>query len=400
MLNQSERSQSLEKVSICDMYIYIYCIVLVRLYNHISVFETSEADLAVLGSCFHDTLCFDLTFKVSCPWHPQVEWTSHCCCCPPFWRFPAFVPCLLLGWTTKRVKMRNPTCQNCRWPNIQPCPWACRDRVLFFHEGFEKNIKKKKRHTSVYSVWSALVLHTVYLSNINFLAQLKSKTFGKSVILCLAVIRLLSRYPFFVASTMVLFVFSDLGLGTVVNIVFHAGTETTTVGPAFSFSVMTLSRDSLKGGGSRFTAAALNNSKKVFDQKKKQSLHSLIHGNCRIKRLHLLVIKLPVRPCRGLKKSRFFLFTETADTASGAWLIAVLVIGLSGVWPFAKLGMLLYAWLTPPSSLKKSRRGRILVFLDEYGKYSFLEAKTWRLAESKANKRTKNTGLPRTTIII
>lgn len=47
---------------------------------------------------------------------------------------------------------------------------------------------------------------------------------------------------------MVLFVFSDLGLGTVVNIVFFAGEDVTTIGPAFSFSVMTLSRDSLKGG--------------------------------------------------------------------------------------------------------------------------------------------------------
>lgn len=56
------------------------------------------------------------------------------------------------------------------------------------------------------------------------------------------------RYPLFVVSTMVLFVFSDLGLGTVVNIVFFAGEDVTTIGPAFSFSVMTLSRDSLKGG--------------------------------------------------------------------------------------------------------------------------------------------------------
>ena len=36
-------------------------------------------------------------------------------------------------------------------------------------------------------------------------------------------LRTSSRYPFFVVATMVLFVFSDLGLGTVVNIVFRAG---------------------------------------------------------------------------------------------------------------------------------------------------------------------------------
>lgn len=112
-------------------------------------------------------------------------------------------------------------------------------------------------------------------------------------------------YPFFVVATMVLFFFSDLGLGTVVNIVFRAGDEVVTIGPAFSFSVMTLSRDSIKGG---------------------------------------------------------------------AWLIAVLVIGLSGLWPFVKLGMLLYVWLTPPASLKKSKRGRLLQFLDEYGKYSLVDS--------------------------
>ena len=32
-----------------------------------------------------------------------------------------------------------------------------------------------------------------------------------------------SRYPFFVVATLVLFLFSDLGLGTVVNIAFRAG---------------------------------------------------------------------------------------------------------------------------------------------------------------------------------
>ena len=62
----------------------------------------------------------------------------------------------------------------------------------------------------------------------------------------------------------------------------------------------------------------------------------------------------------------------------GAWLIAVLVIGLSGLWPFVKLGMLLYVWLTPPASLKKSKRGRILLFLDEYGKYSFSTWACWK----------------------
>ena len=65
----------------------------------------------------------------------------------------------------------------------------------------------------------------------------------------------------------------------------------------------------------------------------------------------------------------------------GAWIIAVLVIGLSGVWPFVKLGMLLYAWLAPTATLKKGQRARLLVFLDEYGKYSclFQQHISWEL---------------------
>lgn len=60
--------------------------------------------------------------------------------------------------------------------------------------------------------------------------------------------------------------------------------------------------------------------------------------------------------------------------SGGAWLIAILVIGLSGVWPFVKLGMLLYAWLAPASMLQMSRRSEMLIFLDEYGKYSLVDS--------------------------
>ncbi|CAE7294731.1 KIF15 [Symbiodinium natans] len=112
-------------------------------------------------------------------------------------------------------------------------------------------------------------------------------------------------YPFFLVATMFLFLYSDLGLGTVINIVFQAGSERMKVGPAFSFSVLTLSRDSLRGG---------------------------------------------------------------------AWLLAVFIVGLSGVWPFVKLGLLLHVWLAPTTSLRPSRRSRMLLFLDEYGKYSLVDS--------------------------
>eukprot|EP00929_Paragymnodinium_shiwhaense_P037202 TRINITY_DN19864_c0_g1_i3.p1 TRINITY_DN19864_c0_g1~~TRINITY_DN19864_c0_g1_i3.p1 ORF type:complete len:1014 (+),score=119.31 TRINITY_DN19864_c0_g1_i3:68-3109(+) len=112
-------------------------------------------------------------------------------------------------------------------------------------------------------------------------------------------------YPFWVVGTIIIFVFSDLGLGTIVNIVFQAGDSTTTVGPAFSFSVLTIARDSIKGG---------------------------------------------------------------------AYLIATLVVGLSGIWPFAKLFMLLLAWLAPPSLLSLRIRGSWLEFLDQYGKFSLIDS--------------------------
>jgi len=115
-----------------------------------------------------------------------------------------------------------------------------------------------------------------------------------------------SAFPFLVASTILLFLFSDLGLGTVVNVVFSAsGQDSVTVGPAFSFSVLTLSRDSLVGG---------------------------------------------------------------------AYMLTILIVGLSGVWPFVKLGLLLLAWLGTQRWIRTRDRSRLLMFLDEYGKYSLVDS--------------------------
>jgi len=124
-----------------------------------------------------------------------------------------------------------------------------------------------------------------------------------SLAACQAIPRGLSLgYPFFLVSTMFLFLFSDLGLGTVINVIFQAGSEHMKIGPAFSFSVLTLSRDSLRGG---------------------------------------------------------------------AWLLALLIVGLSGVWPFVKLALLLHVWLAPTT---RPRRTKVLLFLDEYGKYSLVDS--------------------------
>merc|ERR1712217_93674 len=54
--------------------------------------------------------------------------------------------------------------------------------------------------------------------------------------------------------------------------------------------------------------------------------------------------------------------------------IAVVIVITSAIWPFAKLCLLLVAWLLPPRYLSVGRRGRILDMLDAWGKYSFLDS--------------------------
>lgn len=60
--------------------------------------------------------------------------------------------------------------------------------------------------------------------------------------------------------------------------------------------------------------------------------------------------------------------------SSGAYFIAVLTVITSGIWPFAKLFMLLICWLLPPRCWSLWRRGKILNALDAWGKYSFLDS--------------------------
>eukprot|EP00929_Paragymnodinium_shiwhaense_P111854 TRINITY_DN80144_c0_g1_i1.p1 TRINITY_DN80144_c0_g1~~TRINITY_DN80144_c0_g1_i1.p1 ORF type:complete len:1236 (-),score=244.74 TRINITY_DN80144_c0_g1_i1:316-4023(-) len=70
----------------------------------------------------------------------------------------------------------------------------------------------------------------------------------------------------------------------------------------------------------------------------------------------------------------FSLIESVIDSFSaGAVIIASATLCLSGIWPVIKLSLLIYCWLTPPSRLNVNRRGRILRFLDEYGKYSLLD---------------------------
>jgi len=55
---------------------------------------------------------------------------------------------------------------------------------------------------------------------------------------------------------------------------------------------------------------------------------------------------------------------------SQAYFLAAVVVVFSLIWPYAKLLMMMYAWLAP---LAASRRGALLVFLDQVGKWSLTD---------------------------
>ena len=51
----------------------------------------------------------------------------------------------------------------------------------------------------------------------------------------------------------------------------------------------------------------------------------------------------------------------------------LLVVGFSGIWPYAKLILMLVAWVTPESILSKDTRGTMLLKLDALSKFSLVD---------------------------
>jgi len=113
-------------------------------------------------------------------------------------------------------------------------------------------------------------------------------------------------FPVVTCATMVLFVYADICLATIINFDFSAGGETFTLGPALAFSVLIIAVDAW---------------------------------------------------------------------AAGAYCISICVAILSVTWPFVKLGLLIFAWYVPTETLSTEGRGKLLTFLDEYGKWSLID--TW-----------------------
>ena len=54
------------------------------------------------------------------------------------------------------------------------------------------------------------------------------------------------------------------------------------------------------------------------------------------------------------------------------WVVIIAVMGLSGAWPYSKLGLLLSAWILPPSRLGPKKRGQWIMLINASGKLQFI----------------------------
>jgi len=59
---------------------------------------------------------------------------------------------------------------------------------------------------------------------------------------------------------------------------------------------------------------------------------------------------------------------------AGVYPLSLLVAVFSGIWPYTKLILMVFAWSLPPRYLSIERRGRLLRFLDALGKWSLLDS--------------------------
>ena len=78
-----------------------------------------------------------------------------------------------------------------------------------------------------------------------------------------------------------------------------------------------------------------------------------------------------------LKVEEFFEFSMAASTIdiwnSGGKELALMILVFSGIWPYTKQIVTLVLWFTSPAQVSVSRRGSILLWLDFWGKWSFVD---------------------------
>mmetsp|Transcript_14969 Transcript_14969/g.20920 ORF Transcript_14969/g.20920 Transcript_14969/m.20920 type:complete len:1071 (+) Transcript_14969:86-3298(+) len=71
---------------------------------------------------------------------------------------------------------------------------------------------------------------------------------------------------------------------------------------------------------------------------------------------------------------KFSLWNSVHDMwVAGVYPLSLLIFVFSGLWPYTKLFLMLFAWLTPASILSVSRRETLLMFLDALGKWSLID---------------------------
>jgi hypothetical protein len=58
---------------------------------------------------------------------------------------------------------------------------------------------------------------------------------------------------------------------------------------------------------------------------------------------------------------------------AGVYALSILIALFSGVWPYAKLLLLILCWCVPAKILSLRRRGHILILLDALGKWSLID---------------------------
>jgi len=118
-------------------------------------------------------------------------------------------------------------------------------------------------------------------------------------------------YPFAVVAVMLLFCYADSEIGATVGILTMAKGNSATVGPIFSFSLIS----------------------------------TVVHS-----------------------------------WKAGAYVISLIALITSGIWPFVKLSLLIVSWSAPPKRFSTKTRGGVINFLDTWGKYSFVDS--WFLVMS------------------
>ena len=59
---------------------------------------------------------------------------------------------------------------------------------------------------------------------------------------------------------------------------------------------------------------------------------------------------------------------------AGVWLLMLLIVFCSGIWPYAKLILMIACWITSTRRLPPVKREKILYLLDSLGKFSLIDA--------------------------